>query len=163
MSSDPTIASELKSNISTLRTGGLIISDQLADDFDHHGTELWNVSTRIRRENDHEMVKLSCLLRVFAFFLLEYAKIPRRRTLPKNVRLLKVGCKTARLCLELHDLDNAQDVLGRAATCEEAISQYSKDLNNRNPKEDDLHWVLEVDYLTLRVMLVLSCVVPIHT
>lgn len=153
-SSESSISSELKSNISTLRNGGLVITEQRAEDFDRHGTELWNFSTRLRRDGDVRDVTPSALLRVFAFFLLDSIKILSHNTVKTNVRLLKAGNKAARLCLELNDTENAQNILSSAASGEDVITQH---LQESGPKDNDglaVHRTLTVEYLTLRIMLV---------
>lgn len=148
------VVSELKSNISTLRTDSLIIPENRVDEFDRIGTELWNISSRLRLDSSDNIAKLVTLLRVFAFFLLDCVKEPTRRTYQNNARLLKAANKAARLCLEVEDHESAQNVLARAALCEEAIMKPLQDVSGHEGDAGGSQWALEVDYLSLRIMLV---------
>jgi len=133
------------------------------EELDQLGTELWNLSTRLRREDlqpngkSREDVarrnRAIVLLRVFSFLLLDSAsgqgtKSRERKTC---IRLMKVALKAAKVCIERDELDSAVKVLERAADYQEALSQRvdaeeldGAELGNR----------LRVEYFAVRTTLV---------
>ena len=131
-----------------------------ATEFDRLGTELWNFATRSRRDVDPGGEDACALIRVFSFSLLDCIKAATQRTPQNNLRLLKIGIKAAKVCLEDDDAENAQGVLSSAASITDALSNrlgVGPGAQESAEKDQDLiamHRSLNVEYLTVRIMLV---------
>jgi len=134
------------------------------DELDKLGTELWNLSTRVQREqvqirtNRPQEVasaqQASCLLRVFSFLLLDSA---RSHTFKgeehKNcIRIMKVALKAAKVCIKEQELEGATKVLERAADYEELLSQSVH--KDDESGEEELGHRLRVEYFAVRAALV---------
>ncbi|KAI9832360.1 MAG: hypothetical protein M1826_002046 [Phylliscum demangeonii] len=77
-----------------------------AAELDARGTALWNLSTRMKRNERQASDKtVLCLVRIFAFLVMDYAQQTAVQTPPGCVRLLKVALKTARVALDTEGLD----------------------------------------------------------
>ncbi|KAF2872932.1 meiosis protein SPO22/ZIP4 like-domain-containing protein [Massariosphaeria phaeospora] len=132
------------------------------DELDRQGTELWNLSTRLRRDDEppngrtKEEVcrhhRAICLLRVFSFLLLDSAggQATQGRERKTCIRLMKVALKAARVCIENNDMQSATKVLERAADYQETLSQEADD---ERSAEAALGHRLRVEYFALRTTL----------
>jgi hypothetical protein len=133
------------------------------EELDRLGTELWNLSTRLRRDDpqlngksredvEHRNRAL-VLLRVFAFLLLDSAggQGSRSRERKTCIRLMKVALKAAKVCIERDELESAVKVLERAADYQEALS---RDVEADEAKEAELGGRLRGEYFAVRTTLV---------
>jgi hypothetical protein len=141
------------------------------EELDRLGTELWNLSTRLRREDPQSNGKSQedlarrnrsiVLLRVFSFLLLDSAggQGTKGRERKTCIRLMKVALKAAKVCIEGDELDSAVKVLERAADYQEALTQGvdAEDLH-----EAELGDRLRMEYFAVRTTLV-SCLSPLIT
>ncbi|KAF2258604.1 SPO22-domain-containing protein [Lojkania enalia] len=134
------------------------------DELDRIGTELWNLSTRLRRDDTEpnsknkdatkRMNTMLCLLRVFAFMLLDMAdsQANKGRERKTCVRLMRVALKAARVCVENNELSNATKVLERAAGYEDALSKGKEPIGEKN-EEANIEQRLRVEYFAVRTAL----------
>lgn len=123
---DPSLANDLRTRIH-----GLPITTGSArmQELDAAGTELWNLATRLNREpNASEYKRSLCLLRVFAFFLLDSGHSDRVGSLSNRSRLLKVAFKSAKACLAQQELEFSVKILERAAHYVDMNDQHDKDI-----------------------------------
>lgn len=131
-----------------------------ATEFDGLGTSLWNLTARLMREHDHENKNACVLLRVYAYCLLDCVTTATSRTLQNNIRLLKTAIKAAKLCLEHSEIEHAQYILSSAASITDALDKHGAIASLQHPRGHDseesasLCKALNVEYLTLRIMLV---------
>lgn len=133
------------------------------DELDRLGTELWNLSTRLRRDDweskgntkDHVTAgkRALCLLRVFSFLLLDTASIQAIKAKERKscIRLAKVALKAARICIESGDLDSATKVLERASDYQDALD---KSAHHDGEEEAEIGRQLRVEYFAVRISLV---------
>lgn len=131
------------------------------DELDKVGTELWNLSTRLRRDDaEHEgrnkedatrKSRILCLLRAFAFLLLDSVdgQGTKGRQRKGCIRLMRVALKAARVCIEGNELSNAIKVLERAA-------EYQEVLGKEGERGEDIELAnrLRVEYFAVRTTLV---------
>ena len=71
-------------------------------DLDKNGTALWNLCTRLKRNNHPQTQQISVVLvmtRLFAFMMLDAAQSSGNGSFANCVRVMKVALKTARNCL----------------------------------------------------------------
>ncbi|KAL2351922.1 meiosis protein SPO22/ZIP4 like-domain-containing protein [Cryomyces antarcticus] len=126
-----------------------------SEQLDKLGTNLWNIATRLRRDNDETDKKALCSLRVFAFFLLVGAQRPSSEPSPESfrneIRLLKVSLKGAKFCLDHKQIDLCQEVLERAAVLEEELA---KDQSQADSDDVEVCARLTAEYWVLRTALV---------
>ena len=151
---DVSILAEIRSNISTLRGRALNVDEHHAREFDHQGTELWNLSSRLKRDDDSAPPVILGALRVFAFSLLDCPRRPSHRSLESNVRIFKAANKVSQQCLDLQDHEHAQSLLSSAAACDDAITRQVQEAPAKHVASETVRQALEVEYLTLRIMLV---------
>ncbi|RFU28018.1 hypothetical protein B7463_g8334, partial [Scytalidium lignicola] len=126
---------EIENQIQTfpnkLRPASLSICEEL----DRHGTALWNLCTRLRRDekfiNHKDVPIMLTLVRVFSFLLLDIAQDLEKAT--SIVRLMKVGIKAAKNCLEKKQIDLTVKVLEKVAGYEHTLQQ--SELENMLDKE----------------------------
>lgn len=133
------------------------------DEFDKIGTELWNLSTRLRRDKPAQDRKAKdtkthnnntiCLLRAFAFLLIDSAGSHAVRSQePKScIRLMKVALKAAKVCISAKEFDSATKVLERAAIYEDILKAEG---NDELGAEVELARRLRLEYFTIRTVLV---------
>ncbi|KAF2745815.1 SPO22-domain-containing protein [Sporormia fimetaria CBS 119925] len=147
-SSDATIQSDLEFNIRALPLPASSVITTKQDELDKLGTSLWNLSTTILRRDVQDqdgssraqkIKRTCCLLRVFAFLLLDTAatqatKVKERK---HSVRLLRVALKAARLCIQESELDGAVKVLERAADHQEHLQQNGDCDNDQSADVDE--------------------------
>ena len=132
-------------------------------ELDRVGTELWNLSTRLLRTDTQsdgntkdEAAKKNlacCLLRVFAFLVLDTAggQSIKAGEHTRIIRLMKLALKTARVCIAQNRLDHASKVLERATKYQEVIGSHTED---EGSEEGKLVKPLLIDYLAVRITLV---------
>lgn len=148
--SDALLLNELSTHIETLPLAPASTSDK-KEELDRVGTDLWNLSTHLRRNERSSSGYLPCLLRVFAFLLLDSVQ-PGTDCGPQNcVRLLKVALKTAKTCLDTVQLDLCAKSLERAARYEEELSKSAAE---EWPVEGMVYEKLRAEYFILRTALV---------
>ena len=128
------------------------IGDAKSTELDSRGTKIWNLSTKLRRDNDpSETKRLLSLLRVFAVLMLDAARQSGRETLQNGIRVLKVSLKAAKTCLDSGDCDLCLKVLEKAANYESELSKPE----DRLTTEDDLAYKrLSGEYFVMRTALV---------
>ncbi|KAL5459232.1 hypothetical protein PMIN06_002899 [Paraphaeosphaeria minitans] len=156
-SHDRKLAEDLQAQIRSLplpATSALIAKQ---DELENFGTELWNISTRLRRDLSHKMTGESSrknheagLLRVFSFLLLDSAgsQAVKGRERRNCIRLMKVALKAARWCIENKGVDNATKVLERAAEYQEILGE---DGDGKDEAESGER--LRIEYYALRTAL----------
>jgi hypothetical protein len=160
---DATLPDELLDQTRTLPLQPSSTSTAKREELDRLGTELWNLSTRLRREepqtknkskeNTARRGRALLLLRVFSFLLLDMGgshgtKSRERKTC---IRLMKVALKAAKVCISGDELDLAVKVLERAADYQEALSQG---VNAEEVEEAQLRDRLRMEYFAVRTTLV---------
>ncbi|KAF2114687.1 meiosis protein SPO22/ZIP4 like-domain-containing protein [Lophiotrema nucula] len=158
---DTSLLEELQVHIRTLPLAPSSTVAAKQDDLDRIGTELWNLSTRLRRDEqpdgkpkDEVRRKKKALssLRVFSFLLLDSAagQVEKGRERKNCVRLMKVALKAARVCIDSNEYNGATKVLERAADYQEAlVAEPDKERN----EEAALRERLRVEYFALRTTL----------
>ena len=151
----PNVPRELEKQTKNLKIATSISSPR---DYDTLGTELWNSATTSldeRVEDSHDRA----VVRVFALLLLERAHTTRHaKKKDQTCRILKIGLRTVRLCLELSHVDLAHTVFEQIApyipttSHEQPLMQISgPDKESRN-KEGDILRTLTAEYHLLRLM-----------
>jgi hypothetical protein len=125
-------------------------SARLAE-FDAKGTELWNLSTRLNRSSETHDKRHLCLLRVFAFNLLDSAHRKQRKTKVNCVRLLKVAFKAAKFCLDGDEVELGVKILERAAAY---VVELNSEESQFTPEDEPVRGRLEAEYYVLRTTLV---------
>jgi hypothetical protein len=159
---DPNLVEDLQAHVRTLPLQASSIVTAKRDELDRLGTELWNFSTRLRRDdkpddgNKGELARRNqrlCLLRVFAFLLLDTVggHATKTRESKHYIRLMKVALKAARVCIDNNELSSATKVLERAADYQEAMS---KEFGGERNAETDVIGPLCADYFAVRTALV---------
>lgn len=151
----PNVPRELEKQTKNLKTATSISSPR---DYDGLGTELWNSATTSldeRAEDSHDRAAV----RVFALLLLERAhNIRHAKKKDQTCRILKVGLRTARVCLELFDVDLAQTVFEQIApyipttSDEQPLMQISGAEKKCRNREEDILRALTAEYHLLRLM-----------
>ncbi|KAJ4364246.1 sporulation-specific protein 22 [Ascochyta clinopodiicola] len=135
------------------------------DELEKLGTELWNLSTRLRRDeptpsgktNDGkaDICSTVCLLRAYAFLLLDSAssQTVKGRERKACIRLMKVALKAAKVCILAEEFDSATKVLEKAATYENIMSDEHKDGDGEG-EETSIARCLCLEYFAVRTVLV---------
>lgn len=171
---DPTLPAELRSNIRYLPLQALPAATAKRADLDKLGTELWNLSTRLRRDdpvhsNEHDKPKKTetgdgvaiCLLRAYAFLLLDSAGSHKVKGQERKacIRLMKIALKAAKACVLAKDLDCATRVLERAATYEEILTGQGQESDG---DETTIATRLQLEYFAVRAALVRQNQLPLR-
>jgi hypothetical protein len=160
------LPAELRSNIRYLPLQASPAATAKRADLDKLGTELWNLSTRLRRNgpvhsDEHDRHKKTetgdglaiCLLRAYAFLLLDSAGSHKVKGQEHKacIRLMKIALKAAKACVLAKDLDCATKVLERAAAYEEILTGQ-----DQQSEGDDttIAGRLQLEYFTIRAALV---------
>ncbi|KAI9792395.1 MAG: hypothetical protein M1816_002279 [Peltula sp. TS41687] len=150
---DSSLVDDLQRHIDGIPNSKSALGESSYEQFDSHGTALWNLSTRLKRDEGSPIdEKIICLVRVFAFLLLDYAQQTTQGTAKNSVRLLKVALKTARSCLDMKDFnhDYCLRVLERAAEYEESLSQHK---DTTKPEDLAFYTQLSAEYFIIRTAL----------
>jgi hypothetical protein len=159
---DASLVSDLQTQIRGLP---LLPSSTLTarqDELDTLGTELWNLSTRLRRneplldstskEDATHMNRAVCLLRTFSFLLLDSSVVQAKgRPWKSCIRLMRVALKAARVCIDNNELNNATKILERAAEYQDVLSM---DTNSSGHDENKAAHRLRIEYFAVRTTLV---------
>ncbi|PSN68963.1 SPO22-domain-containing protein [Corynespora cassiicola Philippines] len=161
--STPDIASvkDLQKHVTGLPLQKSSVYATKQDELDRLGTELWNATTRLRRdtskeeqkkENMEEHARFHCYLRMFSLLLLDSAsnQAGREGTRKTCVRLMKVALKTARTCVSSDELVLATKALERAADYESILCTGQDDESTEMVALGDR---LRMEYFILRIML----------
>lgn len=132
------------------------------DELDKLGTELWNSSIRLRRdepaqngknkEGEGQASSIDCVLRTYAFLLLDSAgshSVKGRERKP-CIRLMKVALKAAKVCVLDKDMENARRVLESAASYEDVLAKAGQ----HDSDESDVAKRLRLEYYAVRAALV---------
>ncbi|KAF1916890.1 meiosis protein SPO22/ZIP4 like-domain-containing protein [Ampelomyces quisqualis] len=130
-------------------------------ELDELGTELWNLSIRLRRDEftangeakdgTVRKIRALCLLRAFAFLVLDSAAAQAKgRTQKSCTRLMKVALKAARVCIDNKELSIAIKVLERAAEYQDVLSIET---DSANGDEAQVARRLRLEYFAIRIML----------
>jgi hypothetical protein len=132
------------------------------DQLDTLGTELWNLSTRLRRdepltgstskEDVAHKNRALCLLRTFSFLLLASSAVQAKGLPWKScIRLMRVALKAARVCMENNELSNSTKILERAAEYQDILS---RETDGSGSDEGEAAHRLRIEYFALRTALV---------
>lgn len=126
----PTLVPDLRAKIPLFP---LNITPAQRQAFETKGTDFWNASTRLSRKDDVSETDKSkiCLLRVFAFHLLDSAaqsRIKKNKNCDTPVRMLKAAFKSLKACIESGELEFAGKIAQRATAWldEEGIPEDTK-------------------------------------
>ncbi|KAF1997925.1 SPO22-domain-containing protein [Amniculicola lignicola CBS 123094] len=161
-SHDPTLLEDLQNHMRGLPFPVSSTVTAKHDELDRVGTELWNLSTRLRRDDEHRKGRTKdgdarhkqtlCQLRVFAFMLLDSAggQATKNRTSKVCIRLIKIALKAARVCVENGELGGATKVLERAADYQEALG---KEGDGEKEEQKQVGERLRMEYFAVRTML----------
>ncbi|KAK4995493.1 sporulation-specific protein 22 [Elasticomyces elasticus] len=166
-SEDRTLSAELQSHINhdfPIPHSAALVAH--ATVLDGHGTQLWNLATRMRHGDGvsarPEAAETICLLRVFALLLLHTSHQCMRHTgksrtpngaPEQELRVLKVATKAARFCLDNAQIglcqkvvEYAADYVGEGAVIDTTVS----DGLGCNNKDRGLLQQLSTEYYILR-------------
>ncbi|KAF2432077.1 SPO22-domain-containing protein [Tothia fuscella] len=141
------IKSDLQDHIKLLP---IVVPTARFKDFETQGTDLWNLSTRLSRSDNAPNKTVLCLLRVFAFSLLDSAHKKGGKTSANCVRLLKVAFKAAKACLGCGEVEQGVKVLERATEYLDELCGEDVYLSGEEGKVRDR---LEGEYYVLRTTL----------
>ncbi|KAB8339033.1 hypothetical protein FH972_021969 [Carpinus fangiana] len=153
-SEDTTLPLDLERHASTLRHDPNAFRDHSVDDLDRHGTTIWNSCVRLKRDNPNIDKHLHCLLRIFAFMLLDHRQRPIKCTPDENFRLLRISNKVSRSLLEENQFLGPSDlgawVFERAADYDSALY---KQRDNMDDDEVQSYNKLKLEHRLQRIML----------
>ncbi|KAF1940662.1 SPO22-domain-containing protein [Clathrospora elynae] len=159
---DAALVNDLQAQIRGLPLRASSTVNAKQNELDRLGTELWNLSTRLRRDESDpdgkskEATALKnralSLLRVFSFLLLDAAEGQgaKGRQRKNCIRLMKVALKAARVCIDCNELSTATKVLERAAEYQEHLS---KNHEAQSGEETELADGLRIEYFAVRTTL----------
>ncbi|KAF2233241.1 SPO22-domain-containing protein [Viridothelium virens] len=149
---DAVLIAELGNHVHhTFSALGVSAGGAKSTELDSRGTKIWNLSTRLRRDdNSDEIRKLSVFLRVFAVLMVDAAQQSSPNTPQNSIRLLKVSLKAARTCLENEDTALCLKVLEKAAHYE---SELGKPENQPTTEDDIAYKRLSGEYFIMRTAL----------
>ena len=160
---DPLLIDDLRTHIRSIPLPVPSITSSEREELDAAATDLWNFSTRLRRndeksapDNSKERVArnmMLCLVRVFAFLVLDMTSRQGNKLRDRKacLRLMKLSLKAASVCLDTKDSESATKVLEKAADYQEILGKVKDE-----DKDTDLREVehLRAGYFTLRITLV---------
>ncbi|CAK3888277.1 hypothetical protein DOTSEDRAFT_119511 [Lecanosticta acicola] len=148
------LQTELRKQITRLTTTNSIANSRA---YEHLGTELWNsVAAPLQEEGSDR--RWGASVRLFAFLLLETVhRLRRNKKGDQTCRVLKIGLRTARLCLEVEDVDLAVTTFERVALYADTASdaplmQISHTEDNRRTELERVLHALTGEYHLLRLM-----------
>ncbi|KAI9826189.1 MAG: hypothetical protein M1819_007445 [Sarea resinae] len=120
--SDASLSADLQRHITDFPTR-FSASSLVFEDIDTRGTNLWNLATRLNREDTQKArTAVSLAARMFALLLLDCAQQSPGGTVQNCLRLLKVAIKTAKHCLDHTRLDLCAKASQKATKYEDEIS-----------------------------------------
>jgi hypothetical protein len=122
-------------------------------DLDRHGTELWNLAARLHRDAEaaSRLQLTLCLLRVFAFYLVDSGHSQKVGAPEQRIRILKVAIKAAKIALDRGELDLGGKVLERAA---HYVGLFAKDKQRLGPEDVPIVERLNAEYHVSRIAIV---------
>lgn len=161
--SDDLTLNELETQIRGLPLQPSPIVTARQDELDEVGTELWNLSTRLRRDvaaigtDGKEKEEIACrkrslcLLRAFSFLILDSAggQTKKRHQRKSCIRLMKIALKAAKVCIDSKEFSSATKVLERAAEYQDVLSEEGE-----SGEAMELANHLRVEYFAVRTTLV---------
>lgn len=157
------VITELHAQVRGLPLSASSITISKRGELDKLGTDLWNLSTRLRRDDSSlddkpkEVMtrknRALCLLRAFAFLLLASAGGSDTNDRQRNrcVRLIKIAMKAAKVCIEGNELTAATKVMEQAAEYQEV---FSREGETTDDEEIALFTKLRSEYFAVRMALV---------
>lgn len=164
---DRVLAADLQAQIHVLPLSASSTLKAKRSELDVLGVELWNLATRLRRDEDtnnsgrdtenlKQRNRALGLLRAFSFLLLDSAgtHAVKGRDRKNCVRLMKVALKAAKCCIENGVLSDATKVLERAAEYQEVLGEGEGEGEKSEDAEAELGERLRVEYFVLRTTLV---------
>ncbi|KAL1391665.1 meiosis protein SPO22/ZIP4 like-domain-containing protein [Phyllosticta capitalensis] len=152
----PNLPQELQAHVDKFPLPASPLLASKADLLDRHGSELWNSSTRLVRDEsaskNESRRRLLCLIRVFAVLLLDAAQTGGRsgNSLDSSIRVLRVSLKAAKFCYEQGHFDACLKALERAAYWQQEIANRGRNLD---PDVLEIHEKLSAEYFILRTAL----------
>lgn len=125
--SDGELIPDLEHRINSIRQNIYAFQNIGPEILHKHGICLWNKCVQLKREADDGTSRLECLLRVFAFMLLDHHQKAAKCSPDQNTRLLRIVNRLA-CCLLQNDLflgpaELCGWVFERAADYEHALNQ----------------------------------------
>lgn len=162
-SHDASLAADIHAQIRGLPLQSSSAISAKKSELDKRGTELWNLSTHMRRgeadalatekEDNTQKDRTFSLLRAFAFLLLETAarQDTRGRQRKSCIRLMKVALKAAKACIDNEELGIATKVLESAAEYQEKMGKPN---GSAVSGETELTDRLCLEYFAMRTTLV---------
>ncbi|TAQ83981.1 hypothetical protein B7494_g7694 [Chlorociboria aeruginascens] len=135
-----TLFSEIERHISAFPYVGEAAASKCKE-IDKHGTTLWNLCTRLRRDctpDTTPTMRLTILLmaRVFAFLLLDCAHQGGKSATGNLTRLMKIGIKAAKNCLENKQIPLALRVLEKLASYQVILQKPNDDYEPEQKQEN---------------------------
>ncbi|KAF1978032.1 SPO22-domain-containing protein [Bimuria novae-zelandiae CBS 107.79] len=161
-SHDRALADDLQAQICSLPLSASSALTAKQNEFERLGTSLWNLATRLRRDEDQPDGSVTeqaarknralGLLRVFSFLLLDSAGSQSTKGQKRKncIRLMKIALKAAKWCIQNKKVEDATKVLERAAEYQEVLSAEGE---NDDGAESELGERLRVEYFALRTAL----------
>ncbi|KAF2629751.1 SPO22-domain-containing protein [Macroventuria anomochaeta] len=158
----PALVTDLQNHIRHLPLQASPAVTAKRDELDKLGTELWNLSTRLRRDEpahdgnpkdgNARNSSIVCLLRAYAFLLLDSAgsQMVKGRERKSCIRLMKVALKAAKACILGKDLESATRVLERAATYEDILIGKGQ---HGDSDDAEIAKRLRLEYFAIRTVL----------
>ncbi|KAJ0124698.1 Testis-expressed sequence 11 protein [Diaporthe amygdali] len=128
----------------------------LDEDLDTEATKLWNVCTRLGRENADKPARSSAGLklilwsRVLAFHILHLCQWSTKCTVPVASHLMELALRMARLCIDGNDVQNARTVLQKAADYHGRLQNL---LRTMEPEDINQSIEMEAEWTVLRIAL----------
>ncbi|KAI1006471.1 hypothetical protein K3495_g1756 [Podosphaera aphanis] len=125
------------------------------EDFEKSGIAIWNLCIRLRRdtesEDSGELHYLLFLARIFAFFLLDYVNQCLRAAPESLPRLIKIGIKAGKSCIDRNESDIALLVLSKVGGYQDLVTKLGTHMakDDRTSSEN-----LFAEYYILRTALV---------
>lgn len=144
---DSTFAPEI---LSLLGSFPLSASAAQSADFDSHGTDIWNLSTRLLRTDRNDGGQIPCLLRVFSCYMLDAADQSKPETWSNAMRILKVLIRAAKTCLQKKQIELA----GKMVEMITIYSDSTSKMTDTSPEDIHIRDRLVNQYLLIRILLV---------
>ncbi|KAE8452848.1 hypothetical protein EG329_013120 [Mollisiaceae sp. DMI_Dod_QoI] len=125
---------ETEKNIATFPDNLNASAASKCEEIDHCGTTIWNLCTRLRREydtdNPHDVPLILLLARVFAFLLLDCAHRCGKAIAGNIPRLMKIGLKAGKTCLDRKQADLALKVLEKVGGYEGLLKKSDSEISD---------------------------------
>ncbi|PMD45090.1 SPO22-domain-containing protein [Hyaloscypha variabilis F] len=145
-----TLLTEIENQISNFPNKFGAIAASKSEEVDQVGTTIWNLCTRLRRDvesdNPKDVPIILLLVRVFSFLLLDGAYECGKNPPGNLARLIKIGIKAGKSCIERKEGDLALKVL-------EKVGGYIKPDPGVTPGDKEACERLTPEYYVLRTAL----------